>query len=136
MIRAVIDTNVLVSALISSAGNEALVLLAVQQGMIRPCISDPILQEYARVQARPKFAFPPDEIAHAMAIFHTNGENVTGESLLHSPDPSDTKFLQCADVAQAEFLVTGNRRHFPHSPYGPTYVVSATEPVEAITFEL
>ena len=54
VIRAVIDTNVLVSGLLSPAGNEALIVLAVHQGMIRACVSEAILQEYAGVLARPK----------------------------------------------------------------------------------
>jgi predicted nucleic acid-binding protein len=43
VIRAVIDTNVLVSGLLSPAGNEALVLLAIHQGLVRPC-SEEILE--------------------------------------------------------------------------------------------
>jgi uncharacterized protein len=58
VIRAVIDTNVVVSGLLSPAGNEALILLAIHQGLVRPCFSEEILEEYAGVLARPKFAFP------------------------------------------------------------------------------
>jgi len=57
VIRAVIDTNVLVSALISPSGNEALVLLAVRQALITPCFSQDIVREYTEVLARPKFSF-------------------------------------------------------------------------------
>jgi putative PIN family toxin of toxin-antitoxin system len=59
VIRAVIDTNVLVSALISSVGNEALVILGVNQGLLIPCFSDEILQEYSEVLRRAKFGFSP-----------------------------------------------------------------------------
>ncbi len=51
MIRAVLDTNLLVSALISPAGNEALILLAVRQGLVKASFSEEILQEYAEVLA-------------------------------------------------------------------------------------
>ena len=68
MIRAVIDTNVLVSGLLSPAGNEALILLAIHQGLVHPCFSEEILEEYAAVLARPKFSFPPDEIAAVLAM--------------------------------------------------------------------
>ena len=47
VIRAVIDTNVLVSGLLSPAGNEALILLAIHQGLVHPCFSEEILEEYA-----------------------------------------------------------------------------------------
>jgi predicted nucleic acid-binding protein len=53
-----------------------------------------------------------------------------------SPDPGDSKFLQCAQAAQADFLVTGNKRHFPDSPYGPTYVVNAGELLDRIALEI
>ena len=49
MIRAVVDTNVLVSALIAPAGNEALILLAIRQGLVKPSFSEEILMEYAEV---------------------------------------------------------------------------------------
>lgn len=49
------------------------------------------------------------------------------DSPLASPDPADTKFLRCADAAQTEFIVTGNRRDFPQASYGPTRLVSAGE---------
>ena len=137
MIRAVIDTNVLVSALISPSGNEALVVLAVQQGMLRPCFSRAILQEYTAVLARPRFAFASAEIAALIAMLHARGDCFGSDnSPARSPDPADTKFLQCADVAQANFIVTGNKRHFPGSPYGPTHVVNATQLLERITLEM
>lgn len=62
MIRAVIDTNVIVSALISSVGNEAIVLLAVNEGLLVPCFSAEILEEYRDVLRRPKFGFAADEV--------------------------------------------------------------------------
>jgi putative PIN family toxin of toxin-antitoxin system len=71
VIRAVIDTNVLVSGLLSPAGNEALIILAVNQGLLRPCLSEEIIEEYAAVLARPKFAFPPDEIAALIAMLRS-----------------------------------------------------------------
>jgi uncharacterized protein len=57
MIRAVIDTNVLVSAMISSAGNEALLVTAINQGLVAPCLSREILQEYSDVLLRPRLDF-------------------------------------------------------------------------------
>jgi putative PIN family toxin of toxin-antitoxin system len=113
VIRAVIDTNVLVSALISPSGNESLLLLAVQQGFVRPCFSPAMLKEYAQVLARPKFAFSPAEIGALTDLLLPQGH------LLHpapmsgiSPDPKDDPFIACALSAQADFLVTGNKRDF------------------------
>ena len=137
MIRVVIDTNVLVSAMISPSGNEALLLLAVKQGLIKPCFSPAVLKEYSDVLARPKFAFSPDEITALIDLLERQGD------LLHpaplsgmSPDPKDDKFLACALAAQADFMVTGNKRDFPEDPLGATKVLSAGELLNLITLEL
>jgi predicted nucleic acid-binding protein len=101
------------------------------------CFSEDILEEYASVLARPKFAFPPDEIAAVLAMFHNQGElfqpDVSGPV---SSDPADTKFLHCAQAAQADYIVTGNKRDFPDAPYGVTRVLSAGELLDQITFEI
>jgi uncharacterized protein len=80
VIRAVVDTNVLVSALISPTGNEARILLAMRQGLVKPFFSEQILQEYAEVLARPKFAFPADEIDALIELLRSRGERSTIQS--------------------------------------------------------
>jgi putative PIN family toxin of toxin-antitoxin system len=136
MIRAVIDTNVIVSALISPSGNEALLLLAVKQGLVRPCFSPAVLQEYSEVLARPKFSFSPDEIAALLELLKSQGD------LLHpapvsgiSPDPEDDKFIACALAAYADFLVTGNKKDFPTDQLGTTRAVTSAELLNLITLE-
>jgi putative PIN family toxin of toxin-antitoxin system len=137
VIRAVIDTNVLVSGLLTPAGNEALILLAIHQGLVHPCFSEEILEEYAAVLARPKFAFPPDEIVAVLAMFHSLGKLFQPDvSAAVSADPGDTKFLQCAEAVQADYIVTGNKRHFPDTSYGVPRVVNAGELLDRITFEI
>jgi uncharacterized protein len=137
VIRAVIDTNVVVSGLLSPAGNEALILVAIHQGLVGPCFSKEILEEYAGVLARPKFTFAADEIAALLAMFRGQGELVVPKaSTTVSVDPGDTKFMQCAEAAQADYLVTGNKRHFPEASYGVTRVVSAGELLDWITLEI
>jgi uncharacterized protein len=137
VIRAVIDTNVLVSGLLSPTGNEALILLTIHQGLVHPCFSQEILEEYAAVLARPKFAFPSDEITAVLAMFRRQGELFLPEaSSAASSDPGDTKFLQCAEAAQADYIVTGNKRHFPETSYGVTRVVNAGELLDWITLEI
>ena len=79
MIRAVIDTNVVVSGLLSPTGNEALILLAIHQGLVHPCFSEEILAEYAVVLARPKFGFLSEEIAAVLTMFRAQGELFTPE---------------------------------------------------------
>jgi uncharacterized protein len=127
VIRAVIDTNVLVSGLLSPAGNEALILLAIDRGLLRPCVSAKMMEEYAEVLARPKFAFPADEIAAVTAMFRDKGEFVAPQGPAPVlPDSDDTRFLHCAEAAQAEYLVTGNKRHFPQVACGMVRVARAS----------
>jgi putative PIN family toxin of toxin-antitoxin system len=134
VIRAVIDTNVLVSGLISPSGNEALIILALHQGLVVPCLSEAIIDEYSSVLSRRKFSFPPDDVAALLVMLRQNGEVFPPiTSSVVSPDPADTKFLHCALAAKADFIVTGNRRDFPEAPYGITQIVGAGELLDHIT---
>ena len=122
---------------LSPAGNEALILLAIHKGLVHPCFTKEILEEYAAVLARPKFAFPPDEIASMLDLFRSQGEPFEPHvSAATSVDPGDTMFLQCAEAAQADYIVTGNKRHFPGSVYDVTRIVSAGELLDRITLEI
>jgi uncharacterized protein len=137
VIRAVIDTNVLVSGLLSPAGNEAIVLLAIRQELVRPCFSAEIMAEYAEVIARPKFPFGAEEIAAALAMFRERGELIRPAGPAPAlPDADDGKFLHCAEASQAEYIVTGNKRHFPQAVCGAIRVVSAGELLDRITLEI
>jgi putative PIN family toxin of toxin-antitoxin system len=137
VIRVVIDTNVLVSGLLSPSGNEALIIQAVHQGLLRPCVSAAALAEYAEVLARPKFAFAPDVIAALMAMLVSAGELFVPQGPVPVlPDPDDAMFMRCAEAAQADYLVTGNKRHFPQAACGVVQVVSAGDLLERITLEI
>jgi predicted nucleic acid-binding protein len=73
------------------AGNEALIVLAIHQGLISPCLSEAIIAEYSAVLARPKSAFPPEEIDALLAMLQGKGEIFRPEeSPVVSPDPADT----------------------------------------------
>ena len=133
VVSAIIDTNILVSAL----GNEALLVLAVKQGLVRPYFSEEILDEYSIVLPRPKFAFHPDEIAALMDVLQGQGDLVHPTPLRgSSPDPGDDKFIACALAARVDFLVTGNKRDFPQNRVKPTKVVSAGELLDLLTLEI
>ncbi|MGB8834197.1 MAG: putative toxin-antitoxin system toxin component, PIN family [Candidatus Sulfotelmatobacter sp.] len=136
MILAVIDTNVLVSALISPSGNEALLLLAIKQRLLRPCFSRDVLSEYSQVLARPKFSFPRDQIEALIQLLRGNGDLVSPRTVSGvSPDPKDDKFIACAIAAHADFIVTGNKKDFPGNRLGSTQAVSARELLNLITLD-
>ena len=128
MIRGVVDTNVLVSALISPAGNEALVVMAINQGLIVPCFSEEILEEYFGVLLREKFGFAAESIAALLDLFRRQGD------LIDAP-PRRRQVIACAAAGKADFLVTGNKRHFPKSQHAGARVVNAGELLEFITLE-
>jgi putative PIN family toxin of toxin-antitoxin system len=74
VIRAVIDTNVLVSGMIAASGNEALLLLAIDHELVSPCFSAEILQEYEQVLRRPKFGFEALEVESLLNLIRRQGE--------------------------------------------------------------
>jgi uncharacterized protein len=136
VIHAVIDTNVLVSALISPSGNEALIVLAISQGLIKPYFSAEILREYSEVLPRPKFSFSPDEVRALIGLLNQKGECLISRVVpLFLPDPADLKFLACAQIGGVNLLVTGNKRHFPPESCGTVEVVSAGELLDRLTLE-
>jgi putative PIN family toxin of toxin-antitoxin system len=137
VIRVVIDTNILVSAMISSTGNEALLVMAINQGLVTPCWSVEMLREYSDVLLRPKFGFPAAVVDALLDLLRLHGNLLDPTPIARtSPDPGDDKFIACALAGKAGFLVTGNKRHFPQTRYADTRVVNAVELLEFITLEL
>jgi putative PIN family toxin of toxin-antitoxin system len=124
MIRVVLDTNVLVSALLQPLGPSAHLLLLAVNGSIRLCMTGSIYAEYEEVISRPRFQRSPDVIAGTLQAIREAGVWVRPEQPVNAcSDPDDDIFLECAQAAQAEYLVTGNLKHFPPSWIG-TRIVS------------
>ena len=118
----VIDTNVLISALLSKHSDAATVqvLNAVFDGTIIPVFNDEILAEYDNVLHRPKFKFPDANIQLLLDTIKTYGvfakQLITNEIL---PEPKDLVFYEVVMAKQDEnaYLVTGNSKHFPKKPF-------------------
>ena len=114
--RVVVDTNVLVSALLTLSGVPAQVLTRLLSGEAVVLYDDRILREYREVLARAKFKFDPGEVGAVLELLTAKGESVTAAPLVgvvELPDPKDVPFLEVAVAGQADALVTGNARHFP-----------------------
>lgn len=128
---AVIDTNVIVSALLSRKRDAATVrvLRAVQNGLILPLVHQQIIDEYKDVLCRPKFRLP-NQLVYAI----TEQMKSTGLFLDRTqsneifPDPKDVVFYEVALSKKDSFLVTGNIKHFPKNPI----VVSPAEMMRLI----
>jgi putative PIN family toxin of toxin-antitoxin system len=127
MIRVVLDTNVLVSANLSEEGLEALVVSLALNQKIQLHVSEPILQEYERVLRYPRLKFEAKEVARFLARLRRNSVLVMPtRKVSASPDEADNRFLECAEAARADFLVTGNKKHFPKR-WKTTEVVNSRE---------
>jgi len=131
MIRVVLDTNVLVSALLIQEGTEAAVVSRIIEGKLIWCVSEAVLAEYAAVLERPKFErIDPAKIDSALAVAHTGEMSIITRKVARSPDEPDNRFLECAEAARADFLITGNKRHFPKR-WKTTEIVNAREFLDA-----
>lgn len=119
---AVIDTNVLVSALLSGKPDAATVQVVARMlaGEIMPVCSDAILSEYRQVLHRPKFGFAEETVREFLdAIEGICVRLEPSPSGLTLPDMKDLPFYEVALDARSDdaWLVTGNLRHFPKQPF-------------------
>ena len=122
--RVVLDTNILVSALLSPFGPPARVLDMVLSGDIRAAYDDRLMAEYREVLARPKFSFAPQDVATVLAYLEADGERVTARPLpCELPDPDDLPFLEVATQAEA-VLIIGNTAHYPEAMRGEVQVIA------------
>ena len=117
---AVIDTNVLVAALLSKHSDAATVqvLERVFDGQLVPLFEEGILAEYQDVLSRPKFRFPASQVQALLNAIVLSGLPVsrisTGAEL---PDPKDLVFYEAALARDGAYLVTGNQKHSPAEPF-------------------
>jgi putative PIN family toxin of toxin-antitoxin system len=134
--RAVLDTNVVVSAHLRNDGLERFVLDLALTGKIQLFVSDPILEEYRNVLTRPKFRIDPVKAAASLHLIEEASTKIRPlKQVKAARDPDDNKFLECALGAQADYLVTGNKKHFPKR-CGQTLIVNAKEFLQQITPDL
>ena len=137
MIRIVVDTNVIVSALLNPRGFEARLIRTILVGRVQLYTSELILAEYEGVLMRSKFAINMRRKRKALSRLRALSIIVRPlHAIKGSPDKSDNRFLECATAAGADFLITGNKRHFP-TQFRQTQIVNAREFLEMVsaTFE-
>lgn len=133
--KVVLDTNVVVSAHLNPDGFERLVLRLALASCLRLCLSREILTEYQEVLLREKFGIDPGMVSVSLQLIRRAGILVRPKRRLSvSSDPDDNKFLECAGTAGADYLVTGNKRHFPKA-WGKTRVVNARELIGFVALE-
>ena len=114
MIKIVLDTNIVVSALLNPYGPSHQILALVLSRDIMLCLDGRIWYEYKEVLLRDKFDFDPGAVEDLLSFFDAESFQVTAKPLAFKcADFSDTKFLEVAIAAQAGYLITGNLKHYP-----------------------
>jgi len=126
-LRVVLDTNVLVSGLLSPFGPPGEIVRMVSSGAVVLSLDARILAEYDDVLARPRYGFDPDSVAALLDYIDFRSEVVASEPLEQRlPDPDDEPFLEVAATCGTDCLVTGDLAHFPaHMRAGETVLSPA-----------
>ena len=129
---AVIDTNVIVSAMLKSDSFPALVIKEVLLGNINLLMNEDILNEYLEVLSRKKFHFPINAVISLMEEIKKQAIYFDATPLKQClPDPDDAVFYEIVMESRKDvdaYLVTGNLKHFPEKPF----VVTPREMIEII----
>ncbi len=124
----VLDTNVVVSGLLSPHGPPARLVDALLAGDLRLTWTDGIATEYHEVLARPRLAIPSVR-REAFLTLLSIGDHVAPSAWFHAQpsDPDDLPFLEAAMHATDRVLVTGNLRHFPSVCRGTVQILTPAE---------
>ena len=134
MIYAVVDTNVLVSALLSRHADASTVKVveAFQERKFKLLFNKEIFIEYYDVLFRPRLKLPEEKVQKLISQIGSEG---IASNRLHSdeffPDPKDVVFYEVALSKEDAYLVTGNTKHFPKKPI----VVTPVEMLEILRSE-
>ena len=129
MIRAVLDTNVIVSALLFHGSTSRLVPLW-QSKKFLPLLSKEMRDEYLQVLAYPKCHLTANEVTalfERQLLFFAQPVTARRISPVIQDDPSDDIFLACAAAGRADFIVSGDRHLLALKHYLKSKIVSVDE---------
>jgi uncharacterized protein len=126
-LRLVIDTNVVVSAVLKPEGLQRTVLLLAMSKPARWYVTEEIVSEYAAVLTRPELKIRRSLCQQLLQLIRNHAHVVTPSGVPEiTSDPDDNIFIACADACRADYLVTGNERHFPKF-WKNTKIISSSE---------
>lgn len=139
MIRAVVDVNVIVSALLSSRGAPWQVLEAWRDGAFSVVIAEGIIAEVVEKLRSPRiggaYGVTDEDVAWVVALLRSQAEQVTlvpGDVRATTGDPEDDYVLATGRLAQADVLVTGDKRLLSLAEHEGTRIISPSEFVELL----
>ena len=125
--KVVLDTNVLVSGMMTKGGPCAMILDLLSDDRIVAVLDVRMMNEYRRVCAEPRLHLDAEAVREFLHFLSDCAENVTAMPRdTDLPDPADPPFLEVATEAHA-VLVTGNKKHFPNKAAGGVQIVSPRE---------
>jgi putative PIN family toxin of toxin-antitoxin system len=131
MIRVVLDTNIIVSALLQPLGPSARILLRALNGGLQLFMSGAIYDEYEEVLRRPRLKLKESIVGEILAAVRRKGRWIKSPTIITvCPDPDDDIFVACAAAAKTDYIVTGNVKDFP-SRWGITVIVTPRQFLEA-----
>ena len=134
MLRVVLDTNVLISAILFG-GKPRQILEKAIRGEIRLCISEPILEELKGVLQRSKFDYSPEMIQVILTELTGIADFVNPSKTIDVvlEDPEDNRILECAVEAEANYIITGDFHLLKLSRYRNIEVVNAVAFLEKLS---
>ena len=113
-VRLVIDTDIVVSAALKPDGLQRTVLVLAVTRPARLYVTHAVLAEYRELLARPEFKIRKGLRQQLLQLLTNRAHLVEPVRVLQvAKDPDDNKFVECADAARADYLITGNAKHFP-----------------------
>ena len=119
MLKAVLDTNVVLSAHLNLHGPPQVIFDLVFSKVFHCFLSNALLEEYEEVLSRPRFGIDVRKIARSLRDLRKAAILVVPSKRLNvTLDPDDNKVLECALEARADYVVTGNLRHYPEQFQG------------------
>ena len=131
-LRLVIDTNIVISAALRPDGLQRTVFLLSITKPARLYVSKPIVSEYRSVLSRPELKIPRGLQRQLLDLIGNRAHVVSPDRTMRvTSDPDDNIFVECADTARADYLVTGNPRHFPKF-WKKTKVITSREFMDII----
>lgn len=125
--KVIIDTNVLISAILRDKSPEKIILWICSQPDWEWVVSPEIMTEYEDVLRRKKFSFPTQIIREWLDVLNENTVLMEIENSLDFPrDQKDAKFLACALECNVDYLVTGDLDFSEARQYLNTTVLSVS----------
>jgi putative PIN family toxin of toxin-antitoxin system len=113
-LRLVLDTNIVVSAALKPDGLQRTVWVIAMTRPAQLYVTKNVLAEYRDVLARPEFEISKGHQLQVFQMLKNRARIVKpARALRVAKDPDDDMFLECAEAARADYLITGNPRHFP-----------------------